>query len=172
MCNQRSGGSGEQRLPPLKFTKSPEALRKCSSRTQRVQTSGNSQGKVSGVAQGPCTIPDLRASSLALLHPSAPRTPPSFRGEPWGGWHPPPSQGWGRAREEIVGYSVRFPPAVPPGLTVRSPSCFVWYFFPEELILEPKSHLFPRDILLSSWTRVFLNTLPKTNCTSLLLVFP
>lgn len=81
VCNQRPGGSGEQRLPPLQFTKSRENLRKCSSRTQRLQTSGNSQGKVSGVSQGPCTTPELCASSLAPLHPSEPPTLPFSRGE-------------------------------------------------------------------------------------------
>lgn len=71
MCNQQPGGNGE--LPPLQFTKSRKILRKFPSQTQRVRTSGNSQGEVSGVSQGPPTTPDLCASSLAPLQPSAPR---------------------------------------------------------------------------------------------------
>lgn len=53
---------------------------------------------------------------------------------------PPPSQGWGRARERRVGYSVRFLSALPSGPTVRSPSYFLCYkgrdyFVHEELNL-------------------------------------
>lgn len=48
--------------------------------------------------------------------------------------------GWGSPREEDGG--TRFPPAVPPGLTVRSASCFLCcegreYFAREELNLPP-----------------------------------
>lgn len=173
VCNQRPGGSREQRLSPLTIHQIPtnfcENLYLALNAFKLLEiVRAKSQECRKARARPQKSVP--AASPL-----STPRSPPfcrSSRGERGEGvtLHPH------RAGAEKCRYSLRFPPAVPPGLTVRSPSCLLCckgrkYFVREELNLLrlPSGAEFsplPHDTALSRWTRVFLNTHLKRNCTN------